>query len=374
VRERAPLLVALALRLLLALVCDRVVADVQRYEKVATHVLDVSANPYTTERLYPYPPVFVVAEAGSLWLARHGLGSFAVLVKLPAIAADVSIVGLLLSWVGTRAGWLYALHPVALLITGAHGQFDALMLLPVLLALRWHGQGRLDRAALALAAAIAVKTFPVLLLPLFLLASPRESWMRFVALALAPLLLLLLPFALLDPGALLRELGAYGGVADLGWIAVVRGLRFLASGALARSEARFWANEVVVSKLLFLAADLGLLLALARGWLRLSLTQASLAVLLAFHVFYGALSVQYLLWLVPLGLLLSDRFAVASAAASTLALLGFYPFLAPGVLWPAGLDLVSRATAGTLWAWGVIAVQVVHAAWLRDLLRRRPSP
>ena len=60
-----PLLLALALRLLAIVCCDRVVADVERYEKVSRHLLDVSWNPYETKRLYPYPPPWAAVEAGA---------------------------------------------------------------------------------------------------------------------------------------------------------------------------------------------------------------------------------------------------------------------------------------------------------------------
>ena len=69
---------------------DRVVADVERYERVARHLLDVSWNPYETKRLYPYPPPWAAVEAGAEWLARRGAGSFAVDVKLPVLAADLA--------------------------------------------------------------------------------------------------------------------------------------------------------------------------------------------------------------------------------------------------------------------------------------------
>ena len=130
-------------------------------------------------------------EAGSEWLARNlpALG-FAVWVKLPVLAADVAIVALLVHWgrrseMGTLPAWIYALHPISLLITGFHGQFDPIALFFTLLALFWHQQQRLDRSALALAMGIATKSFPVLLLPFFLVRSTSlKSGARFLLLAL----------------------------------------------------------------------------------------------------------------------------------------------------------------------------------------------
>ena len=305
-----PVLLALALRLVAILATDRVVADVERYERVAAHVLDVSWNPYETKRLYPYPPPWAAVEAAAEWLARRGTGSFPVNVKLPVLAADLLLVALLAAAAGAGrasplAPWLYAAHPVSLLVGGVHGQFDAIPLFFLLLATEALARGRRDASALALAAAIASKSFPVLALP-FLAFGTRESWRsaaRYAALALAPGALLLLPFAVADLGALRRELFAYGGIADFGWTGVLRGAEWLATGALPRSEARFWPVSSFLSKALFLAAWAGLVVAVRSGRLRLGPERAILATLLAFSTLYGLLSAQYLLWAVPFGLL-----------------------------------------------------------------------
>ena len=319
-----PVLLALALRLVAILATDRVVADVERYERVAAHLLDVSWNPYETKRLYPYPPPWAAVEAAAEWLARRGTGSFPVNVKLPVLAADLLLVALLAAAAGAGrasplAPWLYAAHPVSLLVGGVHGQFDAIPLFFLLLATEALARGRRDASALALAAAIASKSFPVLALP-FLAFGTRESWRsaaRYVALALAPGALLLLPFAVADLGALRRELFAYGGIADFGWTGVLRGAEWLATGALPRSEARFWPVSSFLSKALFLAAWAGLVVAVRSGRLRLGPERAILATLLAFSTLYGLLSAQYLLWAVPFGLLWTGGPADSSSPGRT---------------------------------------------------------
>jgi hypothetical protein len=374
----AVLLVALVLRLAAIHASDRVVVDVERYERVARHLLDVSWNPYETKRLYPYPPPWAAVEASALWLARRDAGSFAVNVKLPVLAADLLIVAFLAA--AARAGrasplapWLYALHPVSLLVGGVHGQFDAIPLLFLLLAVEALHRGRRDASALALAAAIAAKSFPVLALPFLAFEgrpSPRAA-ARYALLALAPGALLLLPFAIADAPALRRELFAYGGIADFGWTGVLRGAAWLTTGELPRSEARFWPGTALASRLAFLAAWAGLFLAVRAGRLRLGAERASLATLLAFSTLYGLQSAQYLLWAVPLGLVRPRREAALHAVAATVGLVGFYLFLAPGVLWPEPLGGGALRLAGLFWLAGASATVAVSLGWLLAVLREK---
>jgi uncharacterized membrane protein len=373
--------VALAVRAIAVLVSDRVVADVLRYRKVAAHVLDVSWNPYLAPRLYPYPAAWVWVEVAAEWLARHTGVSFALAVKAPVVVADALLAGILLQWARERGrdgpgpAWAYALHPVAILVVGFHGQFDSVALLALVCGLRWLERGRLDRSALAFAAGIALKSFPVIVLPFALLFVPgdRRARVRYALLATVPVALLLLPFALADRVALVRELFAYGGVPDFGWIGAMRAVRAVTRGQLARASAEQWSPLVTASKALFLAAAAVLWVAVARGWIRWRAEASALGVLLAFQVVYGALSAQYLLWPVPLAVLLGERCLTVHAAVATLALVGFYVFLAPGVLTPADSPLLGAAVAERFWMVGTAALWVICAAWAVDLVRRGRS-
>ena len=146
---------AFLVRAAAALASDRVVADVLRYRKLAAHVLDVYWNPYLAPRLYPYPAAWVWFEVAAEWLARHAGVSFALAVKTPVVIADAVLAGVLVSWgrergaLPSRSAWAYALHPVAILVVGFHGQFDSVALLALVCALRWLDRGLRDRSALA---------------------------------------------------------------------------------------------------------------------------------------------------------------------------------------------------------------------------------
>jgi hypothetical protein len=338
--------------------------------------LDVSWNPYETKRLYPYPPPWAAVEAASGWASRRGILPFAVAVKLPVVAADLLIVAALGAMVTSGrasplAPWLYAAHPVSLLVGSAHGQFDAIPLLLVLVAVRYLDRGRRDASALALALAIATKSFPVLLLPFLAWGrgSSARSALRYAGLALAPGALLLAPFAVRDAPALVRELFGYSGIADFGWAALARGGEWLATGALSRSEARYWPLAAALSKALFLAAWLALAVAFRTGRLRMSAAAASLLAILVFVTLYGLLSAQYLLWPVPLALVRPGRHATVYAAAATAGLVGFYLFLAPGVLLAEGLRAETLEWAGRLWVAGTAAVLLAGLASSAALLR-----
>jgi hypothetical protein len=141
---------------------------------------------------------------------------------------------------------------------------------------------------------------------------------------------------------------------------------------LPRSEARFWPEAALASKLAFLAAWAALALAVRARRLELPPRRAALAVLLAFAVLYGLQSAQYLLWVVPLALLRPDRTVTAHATAASVGLVGFYLLLAPGVLHEP-LEGLARSVAGGLWLLGGAATLVVCAVWLGQLLRESAS-
>jgi hypothetical protein len=198
--------------------------------------------------------------------------------------------------------------------------------------------------------------------------------LRYALLATVPVAAALLPYALHDLPAVRRELLGYRGVADFGWIGAVRGWSWLAGLGLARAEARHWPVLVEAGRCLFLAAYAAIVLGVVSRRLRWTRDDAALGVLLAFLGLYGALSAQYLLWIVPFALLRAERTDALYAASATLGLIGFYDLLAPGVLTPAGEPLLPRRAAGALWVTGASAA--LAACWLRLgglLLRGRGS-
>ena len=87
--------------------------------------------------------------------------------------------------------------------------------------------------------------------------------------------------------------------------------------------------------------------------------------LVAFEAFYGALSAQYLLWVIPLAVLRPDRWLAIYTVFATMGLVGFYLFLAPGVLTPSG----AIEGAGPLWVAGAVLTVAASASWLAALVK-----
>lgn len=184
---RHPLLVAaaaaVAVRLVpaaLPLPHDAVVRfDIDSYRLVAAAVLD-RRDVYDLVGRYPYLPLHMYVFAAAAWLADHSGLPFAFVVKLPEIAAD-AVLTVLVGWAAARLGrrrdapalaMVFALNPVSLLVTGYHGQFDAVPTALVFGAWavlvfrreRW----ALVLSAVLLGLAIADKTWPALLAPVLL--------------------------------------------------------------------------------------------------------------------------------------------------------------------------------------------------------------
>jgi hypothetical protein len=90
--------------------------------------------------------------------------------------------------VGLRAGWIYALNPVAAAVPTLHGQFDPVVALPLLLATATLGSRPL-RGGLLVGLAAAVKPWPLYFaLPLLTLVPKRQRWATLATMAVAPAL------------------------------------------------------------------------------------------------------------------------------------------------------------------------------------------
>ncbi len=354
----------------------RDIIDIYNYQQVAEiiHQFGIFGLYTHTPTIYPYPPVWVGLEMTALWLHRQGVLPFSLAIRLPIIIADVAMVAVIWRYVQRHtqfpqrallAAALYALNPVSIIISCWHGQFDALPLCAVALAMLFT-EHHWQRAAGALSIGIALKSFPVLLLPMFARRQPSLSrQIRFIFYAILPVLFLLIPFLLADAAAVIRELFGYRGHALLGVMVPIRTIYVPLTGE------RFPVDITMQVISLSAYGFLGLY-----GWavwymsrVRVTLPMQATIIFLLFYVVYAGISPQYLLWVLPFMIMATaDQrwFVILYSIVSTLALFGLYLY-ATADMFPFTLDALPGFTRfayglfGSLW-WGCCLLLLIVLA------------
>jgi hypothetical protein len=250
-------------------------------------------------------------------------------VKIAPVTADVVLVWIVARLAGpdgrTRA-LQYAVNPLSLLVASLHGQVE-----PVALALALGGVLLLkkDRPALAgllLGAAVAAKTWPILILIAVLpLRQPRRAGRILAGSAVVPLACLASGaiFLHLDlPHALVRLVSYSGYVRDWTWSG--------AYIALGHNAAGYYSPLAAPGSVLVVAGGAVVLWLLRRHPPEVRV----LGMLAAFLVCTAGFGVQYLMWVLPLAIVLSDRwrcqYTIVAAGWAALAYLA--PFGAFGTL------------------------------------------
>jgi hypothetical protein len=358
------------------------VADVAAYR---THVQITAVqgrNVYLSEIRYPYFPGWLGVEL-AVWALSQALKTpFWWLIRLTIVAADV-LACFAVWWAARRAGgpvrgrWaaaLYALSPIAILISGHHGQFDALPTLFAVLAagLLLGPTPRPAASGLLLGLAMALKPSPALLVPVFMRA-PGLSWrgrLALGALAGAVVLAVSAPYLLVDPGSVYRNVVGYPGLNDQGLGGLLRALWLYRANNI-HLPGTFGVDITTTTRWTALALVAFALLALWR-W---PVPRVAAAAYLAFLSVFGGVSTQYLVW--PLAwLLISDlplRWAVLYSLGATAGAVGFYMVYWPQLLIPGkwavpAVQNVRLFVAGQ--ALSLLAIWATFAAALAPGLRR----
>jgi uncharacterized membrane protein len=193
-------------------------------------------HPAYTGGPYSYFPLFLYIELPMQWLALHTGVPFTVLGKLPIVAADLAATLLIVREVRRHevteraqatAAALFFLNPLVLYNGAFYGRFDsvALALLMLAVTLRDTG-GRVGwRFSFAYALAIAVKTFPIFLLP-WLVRQRRRRAIGVVVMVGVVLFAVSAPYIIASPSAFATDLmyGADKLPGGLSWQVVLHGL------------------------------------------------------------------------------------------------------------------------------------------------------
>jgi hypothetical protein len=164
------------------------------------------------------------------WTTDHIGGSLPLLIRLPASVADV-VTGLVVFELLLRTGrtaraaataaTLVVLSPILLIISGFHGNTDALFVMFALLAgYLVVARGWCGWAGAALGVALSVKLVPVVLVPtlaVLVLRSGRWGWARFAGGLVAVMGPLWLPVVLTRWAPFSRDVLGYAGVPLRQW-------------------------------------------------------------------------------------------------------------------------------------------------------------
>lgn len=394
-------LLTLAVRLLPALWLKNEIGDMAVYRLVATAVRE-GDNVYAYPVTFPYAPYSQFLPAGVLAIAERTGWPFRVVLKSVVIFADACgallIFGCLLRRgvpLRLSAGWTlaWALNPISILVSAFHGNVMPIAPLLVLAAYVTAAlaETRRDRdlllpvSALLLGLGIAMRSYPALLLPVFLMLFTRTAVeiALFSSLAALPAGLSSLPYLLLARPTFLRETLGYSGVADFGWLSVLRALAWIFGGP---RSVDVHPALIDWTKPLFLLAYLLVCLGMPY-FRRASLGRALLIAPLLFYGLYGGVSAQYLVWVLPLAACSRDRLLFPFTLVGTAALIPFYSIYHDGVL-TGGLPSPIHAEDPTVWiVYGAAnaSLVVLSLAWVarivgaelasyRRLPRRAPVP
>ena len=269
-----------------------------------------------------YTPFWFYLIAGLRYISNAFNLPFYFIVKFPAIIADI-VITLLIYIISLKFGFekkksffislLYGINPIPILYSSAHGQFDAIAIMFVLLAAYFFMfKQKKHWSALFLGFAVVSKNFPIILLPLFLLK--LKNWnerARYTLLTIIPVALILAPFMLISKESFIGVVNNVflyrGGFGYWGYplsLIIVKYSPFTLFKVISNSPwfiAIF--NEVQRFGNIFTLMAIILSYALIKSD---KIIKSILIIFLTFYTFTIGMG-SYLVWVLPFALLIKDR-------------------------------------------------------------------
>lgn len=288
--------------------------------------------------------------------AIGGENWFTFVFKLPFIGADAISAWLAAvvaermrgSRAGVAAAAAMAFSPIAILISGYHGNDDCGYAMLVLLSASVLMQGRFLAGGLALGAAINIKLVPVMLVPAALAScrTARDAWRLLIGLFIC-----VLPFVplLLHPQVIQSNMLKYTGWPDR-WSVIGFCLELKERPQSAALGQRLEDIYLPLGRILII---IGILTIAVLAWRtrRWSVPQHYLIACCVFLIFAPGFGLQYLVLPLPLMAALNRNVAWSySIAAGLFALTAYWFFLQPGFPLMSGFfDTLPHAAAVFGW-------------------------
>ena len=316
------------------------VADVTKLHQMAEAILKGN-NPYLLFNFANYPPIGLYIETAILFLSNLLGIPFHILTKILPNLADVITCFVIYKFLiknhvkpVNASIWslIYILNPISIIISAAHGHIysitSLLTLLSIYIITSNSNKSSNLLSAILLGIAIAIKPHPVMLLPLFLVYRKMnlKQTLLFLFISLAPAIIPLIPYLWLTPHQTIVNVFGYSGIYDISYAAILRSLWH-------QQNAQIWlpqADQMLsLTKWTFIFGAIFLLVILSRAK---DLLKSCLAVYLLFIGIYFGISAQYLSWILPLAILTREKMVIPFSIFGTFALLGFYLFFGPEIL------------------------------------------
>ncbi len=329
---------------------------------------------------YNHPPLSGVMLLVVNWLVDRGVAGVPFLIRVPATVADVLTALLVFELVGLRrslrqaatAGVLISLSPALIVISGFHGNTDAVFVMFTVLSAYCVTRGWAFAAGVAIALAVSVKLIPIVVVPVLAACLLRAGWRKLAAYAVGGLAVFV---PLWGPIVLLSWPEFRANVLDYAGSLYLRqwGLPQFLSWAHAPPE---WANTLSGSGRFVVLLISGLVPA-ALVWRRPTSFVPAVGLSLAFFLLLSpAFGMQYLSWPLAAAYLIGIVPATAYNLAASVFVLRVYSYWSGG-----GFPWDWYEAKANILRWGDLRIMVVAwvalawvaAAGLRTSLRAPPQ-
>lgn len=284
--------------------------DIDSYKLVGQHVIageDVYSAPDTDKR-HPYLPFQMVWSGFSQLVSGKFHVAFESFVRLAPIFADVLISLIIYSVISRSnlqisavwASLLFAVNPLSIYVSAYHGQFDAVPLMLLLLAVISARKNEGGLSGFWLGFAVLTKSWPILAFPqIWSVFRGQKQKILFAALVgLIPLAAVLIYVWLFNASfiTVIKKAVTYNsGIGVWGYTYLLRLLGL------------FWSDLQPVINGFFSVSRYLTLALLGLTWLFVARKQdlfgGVLTLLIAFFAFTHAFSIQYLIWLLPFAII-----------------------------------------------------------------------
>ena len=335
---------------------------------------------YRLDHHFNHPPItgefFGLLYHFAVWLtppAPHAVPrSFPLLLRLPSIIADALALLVLLRLhqkIGKPPVWalvMFALSPVAFMVSGFHGNVDPIMVCLLLMAAYFCVEDSASLSGLFLALACGIKIIPLFLVPTFLffwLHRGAKPALKFAVIFGCSCLAVWSEALIGSPSYFFRNVLGYSSYAG-GWGITYWCVFFLdkfhfdvSPQSLNRLQPLLTALKIVV-----------VALAIGLGWFRRKQSATGFLGTVAlcwicFAIFAPGFIPYYLVWMAPFVLLYSATWYAVLTAASSIYLFAYYNMMSHGMPWNASDSSVPPAWNdwGTI-PWFVLVV-IAICAW-----------